>query len=131
RFSRDWSSDVCSSDLFFPKNTSGTGTLFETDDLKVAAQKNLGVFIPFLKALKRVVITPPLWVVTEGTQQVTPEEAISLNLTAAPLWGFAKTLYLEHPEWRGGMIDLEPDINPEEKAAQVMGKVLQPESENC
>jgi acyl transferase domain-containing protein/acyl-CoA synthetase (AMP-forming)/AMP-acid ligase II/surfactin synthase thioesterase subunit/acyl carrier protein len=117
--------------VFFPKNTSPAGTIVDTDDLKAASQKNLGVFIPFLKALRRVVITPPLWVVTEGTQQIIPEEAISLNLPAAPLWGFAKTLYLEHPEWRGGMIDLEPDTKPEEKAAQIMGKVLQPKSENC
>ncbi|MBL6449584.1 SDR family NAD(P)-dependent oxidoreductase [Fulvivirga sp. 29W222] len=117
--------------VFYPKSFSRTGMLLDTDDLKLATQKSLGVFIPFLKALRRVVITPPVWVVTEGTQQVTPEEAVSLNLTAAPLWGFAKTLYLEHPEWRGGMIDLEPKVNPEEKATQIMSKVLQTQNENC
>ncbi|WP_192349040.1 type I polyketide synthase [Algoriphagus sp. Y33] len=117
--------------VFLPKNSSSSGATLETDNLKEAVQKDLGVFISFLKALRRVVITPPLWIVTEGTQQVMPEEAISLNLTSSPLWGFAKTLYLEHPEWRGGMIDLEQGINPEEKAAQIMGKVLRPQKENC
>ena len=117
--------------VFLPKSPSNPGEILDTDKLKIRTQKELGIFIPFLKALRRVVITPPVWVVTEGTQQVMPEEAISLNLSSAPLWGFAKTLYLEHPEWRGGMIDLEPRIIPEEKANQIIGKILQPKKEHC
>ncbi len=101
------------------------------EEIKTATQNTLGAFIPFLKALNRVVITPPLWVVTEGSQRVKTEEATSLNLVAAPLWGFAKTLYLEHPEWRGGMIDLEAGGDPDEKVSLLMSKVLQPENESC
>ena len=39
---------------------------------------------------------PPLWLVTRGGQQVTTDDRI--QLAVAPLWGFARTAQLEHPE---------------------------------
>ncbi|MCH7410672.1 AMP-binding protein [Belliella sp. DSM 111904] len=117
--------------VFFSNSYVDPSSKLDIDELRKVTYNTLGVLIPFLKALRRVVITPQLWIVTEGSQQVSIKESVSLNLTAAPLWGFAKTLYLEHPEWRGGMMDLELGSSPEDKATQIIGKVLLPGSENC
>nr|QVV57686.1 hypothetical protein [Myxococcales bacterium] len=51
---------------------------------------------------------PRLWLVTRGAQVA--EEAQSLVSPAqAPLWGFARTLVLEHPELDCVRIDLDPE----------------------
>lgn len=103
----------------------------EVDDIHRTIQETLGIFIPYLKALKQVVITPPLWIVTQGTQQIKKEEGKRLNLSLAPLWGFAKTLFLEHPEWRGGMMDLDVNSSIEEKGNNILAKILEPNGEHC
>jgi hybrid polyketide synthase/nonribosomal peptide synthetase FtdB len=49
----------------------------------------------------------PLWVVTRGAQPVEAAETVP-GLAQAPLWGMARTLRLELPELRGGLVDLDP-----------------------
>ena len=45
------------------------------------------------------------WLVTCRSQAVLPEDAVEIG--QAPLWGFGRTLALEHPELWGGLIDLD------------------------
>ncbi|MEL7114883.1 MAG: alpha/beta fold hydrolase, partial [Pseudomonadota bacterium] len=63
-----------------------------------------------------------VWLLTEGAQAVT--EAAPAHPAAASLWGFGKTLFLEHPTWRGGMIDLDPAANADDLSRQVIAKTL-------
>ncbi|WP_198315754.1 type I polyketide synthase [Chitinophaga tropicalis] len=84
-----------------------------------------GLLISLLQAAKENALVMPVWVITTGLQQVIAGEGI--NLAAAPLWGFSRTLFLEHPEWRGGMID----ISDASTADEVLQKVLKPEGEHC
>jgi hypothetical protein len=45
------------------------------------------------------------------------------------LWGFGRTLALEHPQLRGGLIDLD-DRPPEEAAVLLAAELLQPDGED-
>lgn len=53
----------------------------------------------------------PLSVITSKAQLICGDDfndnPAELNISQSPLWGFGKTLFLEHPELRGGLIDLE------------------------
>jgi len=82
--------------------------------------------IPFLQAVKESALVMPLWLLTRHAQPV-PAVSKELQLSASPLWGFGKTLFLEHPEWRGGMID----ITGAEDVPALLYKVLQPGKEHC
>lgn len=50
---------------------------------------------------------PAMWVVTRGAV-ATSRGGDPLSLAQAPLWGFARTAGLEHPEAWGGIVDLSP-----------------------
>ncbi len=50
---------------------------------------------------------PKLWVVTRGAQPVVPTQE-SMSLAEAPVWGLARSLAEEHPEFRCVRIDLDP-----------------------
>jgi phthiocerol/phenolphthiocerol synthesis type-I polyketide synthase C len=71
---------------------------------------------------------PQLWLVTRGAQEVGKPEAedrlkAELQLPAAvaqsPLWGMARVLAVEHPEFHCVRIDLDPQRDPAEVAALV------------
>lgn len=49
---------------------------------------------------------PRCWFVTRGAMPVGSD--IALDVGQAPLWGLAKVLAAEHPEYWGGLIDLDP-----------------------
>lgn len=65
----------------------------------------------WVQALVRAALYLPLWIVTRAAEPVVTSDSDQhwgpLNPAQAPLWGFGKTLFLEHPELRGGLIDLE------------------------
>ncbi|MBM3779913.1 MAG: LLM class flavin-dependent oxidoreductase, partial [Acidimicrobiia bacterium] len=50
---------------------------------------------------------PRLWIATRAAQSVAGEAPA--GLFQAPLWGFAAAMAREHPEWWGGIVDLEHD----------------------
>ena len=117
--------------VYLPDDTVIANKDLQINQLKNTLQNSLGTFITCLKALRHLVITPPVWVVTCQSQQVEPHEANSLNLSISPVWGFAKTLFLEHPEWRGGMIDFDTNSGHEKTATRIMTKILNPDTEHC
>jgi surfactin synthase thioesterase subunit/acyl carrier protein/NAD(P)-dependent dehydrogenase (short-subunit alcohol dehydrogenase family) len=89
-----------------------TGNKFDAGNTSAADDLNkpLQLLLPLLQALQESIPMLRLWIVTEESQLVTrAQKPFGLNLQAASTWGFAKTLFLEHPEWRGGMIDTDSD----------------------
>ncbi len=71
---------------------------------------------------------PRLWIATQGAQPVetTSEPAVA----QAPVWGFARSLALEHPEFWGGLVDLDPQASVESNAAALTEAVLAPDDED-
>ncbi len=71
--------------------------------------------------------TPPrLWLATRGAQpvgaQLTPKGGTvgPLSVAQSPIWGLGKTCAMEHPEFWGGLIDLDPQGTVSEAAAQLV-----------
>jgi natural product biosynthesis luciferase-like monooxygenase protein len=57
-----------------------------------------------------------VWWITCGATQKAPSEHV-LAVAQAPLLGFARGVSLEHPEWRSGVVDLDPLASVEANAA--------------
>jgi NADPH:quinone reductase-like Zn-dependent oxidoreductase/thioesterase domain-containing protein/NAD(P)-dependent dehydrogenase (short-subunit alcohol dehydrogenase family)/acyl carrier protein len=57
--------------------------------------------------------SPRLFLVTSGAEKV-KESDKSLSVAEAPLWGFARVIINEHPNLRTKIVDLSPNISPEE-----------------
>jgi acyl transferase domain-containing protein/acyl carrier protein len=68
---------------------------------------------------------PALWIVTRETQ--TAGGRTPVLTPAAQLWGFGKVLALEHPEMKGGIIDLGAPA--EDLLQEVADELLSPDSE--
>ncbi|AKT40700.1 type I polyketide synthase [Chondromyces crocatus] len=63
--------------------------------------------------------TPPrLWFVTRGAQAV-DASGRAVSVAQAPLWGLARTIWLEHKELPCSRVDLDPDAPPDEVDALV------------
>ena len=71
--------------------------------------------------------TPRLWLVTAGAQSLGAVPSSSAPVPAA-LWGFGRTLALEHTELWGGLIDLDPN-EPDSYAAELVNELLAPDAE--
>jgi hypothetical protein len=72
---------------------------------------------------------PKLWLVTRSSQSVTGKESV-LNPPQAPLWGVFRALALEHPEWLGGIIDLDGEAPAESQVSMLAAELLQLDGAN-
>jgi myxalamid-type polyketide synthase MxaB len=59
-----------------------------------------------VQALTRAGATGRLWFVTQGSQTAARSEVAAKGLAQSPMWGFVRTLGLEHPALRPGCVDL-------------------------
>jgi acyl transferase domain-containing protein len=57
---------------------------------------------------------PRLWFITQGAQAVADDSSLALAQT--PLWGLGRVVAEEHPEFWGGLIDLEATAVPDHNA---------------
>jgi acyl transferase domain-containing protein/acyl carrier protein len=62
-----------------------------------------------VQALARAGSGARLWLVTQGSQAVTGKEPV--RPAQAALWGLARTVRMEHPEFRCISVDLDPDAD--------------------
>jgi amino acid adenylation domain-containing protein len=70
---------------------------------------------------------PKLWIVTRGAQPA--GNAANIAVAQAPLWGFGRSLALEHPEFWGGLIDLDPAASIAVEGAWLVDELLMPDGE--
>ncbi len=75
-----------------------------------------------------------MWLVTSFAQSVQGPEWRdadgAIQVTQAPLWGLARTLFLEHPELRGGVLDIDP-TDARTAAGQILWQAADPEGEHA
>ena len=77
------------------------------DDPAAGAQTVSLRALELAQAMARAQTTARLWFVTTGSAAVEGTElAAPSSLLQAPIWGFVRSLGLEHPEWRPSVIDL-------------------------
>ncbi|WP_394845469.1 SDR family NAD(P)-dependent oxidoreductase [Pendulispora brunnea] len=96
------------------------------DALDAAQRIGCGTIPPLVRALAAQNARAKLWFVTRGTQ---PASAHPPNVVHAPLWGMARVVALEHPEWWGGLVDLDPRPSPDE-ARVLLGEILHSDGED-
>lgn len=70
-----------------------------------------------------------LWLVTQGGQPVGGER-VDVDPMQASVWGFGRTVAVEHGEIWGGLVDLSPGCDPAEAAAELRSEVLSPDMED-
>ena len=77
------------------------------ESIHAGIRRASGGLLTLVQALARstAAARPRLWVATRGAQAVEGEQP---SLVQAPLWGFARTIRLEHPELRCVTVDLDP-----------------------
>ena len=61
------------------------------------------------------------WVVTRGAQG--GSDGREQSVAQASLWGFVRTLALEHPDWQSHLIDLDPAVDIRSAAATLVDEV--------
>jgi acyl transferase domain-containing protein len=82
------------------------GGALMTDTPVDAEAASIGL-LHLIQALARAERGTRLWLVTQGSQAVTGDEPI--QLAQAALWGLARTIRMEHPEFQCVSVDLDPD----------------------
>lgn len=69
-----------------------------------------------------------LWLVTRGAQSVDDEQALP-GLIQAPLWGMGRAIADEVPTMRTALVDLDPQLLPDEIAIVLETEILNPDAE--
>jgi acyl transferase domain-containing protein/acyl carrier protein len=72
---------------------------------------------------------PKLWILTRGAQPAWERGGFD-SIGQAPAWGFGRTFALEHPEFWGGIIDLDPDSDPGVLAKHISLEMCYPDGES-
>jgi acyl transferase domain-containing protein/acyl carrier protein/SAM-dependent methyltransferase/NAD(P)-dependent dehydrogenase (short-subunit alcohol dehydrogenase family) len=72
---------------------------------------------------------PKLWILTRGAQPAWKRSGFD-SIGQAPVWGFGRTFALEHPEFWGGIIDLDPGSDPDVLAERILLEMCYPDGEN-
>lgn len=83
---------------------------------------HMGPLESALRVAQSLIQAPaPIWFVTTGADEANPLQAA--------LWGFARTLSLEHPELRGGLIDLDPAAEASSHFSLIEAELAAPDHE--
>ena len=69
---------------------------------------------------------PRLWVVTWGAQAADPRGGERLSIDHSAAWGGCRVIAEEHPDFWGGLIDLDPKAPATADAALVVNMSLSP-----
>ncbi len=92
-----------------------------------AEHDNNIALLVLIQALRKAKLTPRLWIITKGTQSVVKSSHTHEENTAiwqATIWGLARTLMLEHPEFSTVCIDLSAQETIVENAQYVLQDLL-------
>ena len=67
----------------------------------------------------------PLWLITRGAQSI-GEGGCVPGVAQSPLWGFGRVIAEEHPEFWGGLIDLDPAAKCGASASLIADEIQHP-----
>ena len=66
---------------------------------------------------------PRLWIVTQGSQPVPAPNPVLSGVAQSSVWGLGKVINLEHPELHCVRIDLDPMVNLERQAGELLSEI--------
>ena len=71
----------------------------------------------------------PFWLVTQGAQPA-GEAGARLAVAQSPVWGLGRVLAAEHPEYWGGLVDLDPHADAEAHVSALLPHLLDQSGED-
>ena len=92
-----------------PESLAGVVHLWSLGAEEQDYKSGLAGALHIVQSLQHAGKAAPTWLVTRGAQAVAVKDMARLSLWQTPLWGFGRTLQVEHPEFRGICIDLDDD----------------------
>ncbi|NKC10722.1 MAG: SDR family NAD(P)-dependent oxidoreductase [Gammaproteobacteria bacterium] len=121
-----------------PQPLAGVVHLWSLDAQEHNYGESVAAALHLVQSLKRAGKIAPVWLVTRGAQAISADEigadAISANAISAneksahvsiwqaPLWGFGRTLQIEHPEFSCTCVDLEAGADDGELLLRELGR---------
>jgi acyl transferase domain-containing protein/acyl carrier protein len=100
------------------QNNDGTRALTETLRIVQAAAKGSGP-------------EGPIWCITRGAVAIDNGSAgDAVSVDQSTLWGFGRTVALEHPEMWGGLVDLDPSDDLDVDIPSLASELLTPDGED-
>src|SRR5436190_13163200 len=72
---------------------------------------------------------PRLWLVTQGAQPAgVMNHTVAVN--QSPIWGLGRSCSIEHPEFWGGLVDVDPEGTTDEVAVQLQNVLYHHDDED-
>jgi acyl transferase domain-containing protein/acyl-CoA synthetase (AMP-forming)/AMP-acid ligase II len=83
----------------------------DVDSLWRDQKRNIGGLLYLIQTVTELQLPDKieLWIITNNVHDV-DEASTAISISQSPLWGFAQTIKLEHPQLWGGIIDLDLSI---------------------
>ncbi|OLP20312.1 hypothetical protein BST81_00815 [Leptolyngbya sp. 'hensonii'] len=99
--------------------------------LEAAQQLACGGVLHLIQALARQDWREPprLWLLTQGAQEVSAGE-VPVSVGQTSLWGLGRTIALEHSEFWGGLVDLDPAATSEAAIVPLLPLLLHRDGED-
>ena len=91
------------------------GVVFLWPEAGDGGDAGLMAAVRLVRALAGLTVPPRLWLVTEAATEA--GDGHPASPWPALLWGFGRTLFLEQPALKGGLIDVEPWAGADDRAA--------------
>ena len=92
------------------------------EQLEAEQVSTCGSIIHLVRVLAKQAVNGSLWLVSRGAQPVVaPQEALAV--TQSTIWGLGRVIALEHPEFWGGLIDLEEGADLAAQVSQLWQEI--------
>jgi acyl transferase domain-containing protein/acyl carrier protein len=104
---------------------AGISHNLDSEELESLSKLGCGSTLFLVQALVkgRLSQTPRLWLVTQGAQSVPESHSVVPGVAQSSVWGMGKVIALEHPELNCVRIDLDPNLNVEQKGLALWSEV--------
>jgi acyl transferase domain-containing protein/acyl-CoA synthetase (AMP-forming)/AMP-acid ligase II/pimeloyl-ACP methyl ester carboxylesterase len=112
--------------IYLPSIDSSPTEKLTIEELQQAQQIGCGKILEIIQYIYQKSLKTKLWIITRGTQKVEKNDE-NLNIAQSSLWGLEKVIAIEHPEYWGGIIDLNAHL--ENNEAQNIVTAIQQEKE--
>ncbi|NEO82205.1 KR domain-containing protein, partial [Moorena sp. SIO4G3] len=102
------------------------------ETLESTSSLGCGSILHLTQALLKVefIQKPCLWLVTQGAQPVLGINSSMTGLAQSPVWGMGRVVSLEHPDFWGGMVDLDPNSSTDESVAALIAEICDSDGED-
>lgn len=115
--------------IVFLKGLDYSGALWTSESLEKAEREMTSCLLTLIQTLiDQSHTSARIWTVTSGAQSLDDQTPISVAQSS--LWGFTRTLAVAHPEYWGGLIDLDPYSQPEQRAKAIYKELLTKDGED-